>query len=146
MKQHFKPCRTCPFRKDAEPDESPGYSPLPVYVAQTLLPYRIPCHERINYDDPDWKQQCDDLPQCVGHAMLRHAEGLHFRMPPQLLDVEPTEVAFESLLHFWAHHRQISLADAAEELSESTKLQMCANELMRGGARILSQEGVPPEC
>lgn len=137
MKQHKKACKTCPFRDDTPPTETPGGSPLSVYIGQTYLPFQVPCHECIDYDDPDWREKTDDLPQCVGHAMLRKNERLDELLPERLLVVDPDETAFESIQHWWAHHRQISLGDARTELTTGRIVMMCVNEITRKGLRLV---------
>ena len=139
MKQHKKPCGTCPFRIDTEPTEKPGGSPLEVYVGQTFLPFQIPCHECIDYDEEDWKENTDDLPQCVGHAMLRKNERLDEIMPQSLVIVDPDDNAFESIQHWWAHHRKISLGEARSELTTGRIVMMCMNEITRTGMRFVKR-------
>jgi len=139
-KQLKKACKTCPFRNDSEPTETPGGSHLSVYVGQTFLPFQIPCHERIDYDDPDWKEKTDPLPQCAGHAMLRQAEGLSDTLPTTLALLDPDDKAFESIHHWWAHHRQISLEEARQELTTGVIVRMCINELNRAGMRIVQTQ------
>lgn len=139
MKQHKHPCKTCPFRRDSEPTECPGRSPLEVYVAQTLLPFRIPCHELIDYDDPDWHSNCDGVAQCAGHAMLRDAVGVADRMPEAMLHVKHEPVVFSSLQEFWAHHKQISIAEATDELTVAVVADYARRELQRSGLRSVGR-------
>lgn len=123
MKQHHKPCATCPFTSKCSPGETGG-SPAEVYVAQTFLPYWVPCHEFIDYSDPNWKaniqQDIRQTPQCVGHAIMRAKCGVADRMPAPLIAVDPypDDRVFESIAHFYAYHTQIPLDDAVEYLND----------------------------
>lgn len=144
MRQHFRPCGTCPFTNKAAPGETGG-SPVEVYVGQTLYPFRIPCHECINYDDPDWKMKCDNLPQCVGHAMCRSAMGISQHLPNKLLRVEfdRSTGAFRDLIEFWAYHERISYEEALDILTPDKITELCEKEIGRSGARVI--ELVPKE-
>lgn len=142
-KQHRRPCPTCPFIRSSEPGATGG-SPPSVYVAQTLLPYKIPCHEFIDYSDPEWKESClQGVPQCVGHAMLRDAIGVAERLPEALLRVvhDPDTGAFTSLAEFWAHHTGESLEEARALLSPAVIRAMILAELSRAGLKQLNGSG-----
>ena len=127
-KQHTKPCHDCPFTKKAEPGETGGSHPS-VYIAQTILPYWIPCHCCIDYDDPNWKTNYE-TPQCVGHAMMRANTGVADRMPDQLLRAEPTEDAqvFDSLYQMYAYHVGITEEEAIEFLTSDNQITQIAME------------------
>lgn len=116
-KQHKKPCHDCPFTRKSDPGETGG-SPPEVYIAQTILPYWVPCHCAINYEDPNWKSN-HATPQCVGHAMMRHKMGIAEMFPEQLLRIEdkPEAEVFDSLVEMYAYHYGISLQEAQAQLT-----------------------------
>lgn len=93
-----------------------------MFVAQTLAPYWVPCHQHIDYDDPNWKENITKdrtTQQCVGHAIMRDKSHVADLMPDELITVASFEGdnVFESLVHFYAYHKQISIEDAEKELT-----------------------------
>lgn len=137
MHQHKNPCATCPFTSKSKPGATGGSS-VAVYVGQLFLPYQIACHERINYDDPNWKETCNDLPQCVGHAMVRESMGVAELIPDQLLKIrrDPKTGAFRDIYEFWAHHEQISVEAAKALLTLPRIISLTFNEILRDGTKI----------
>ena len=132
-KQSKKPCATCPFTDKCEPGETGG-SPVEVYVGQTFGPFWVPCHERVDYSDPDWKVNYD-TPQCVGHAIMRAKVGSAKLMPEPLLRVAPYEGdhVFDDMAAFWAYHKQCSLEEARDVLTDEKIMELLLSEFRRAG-------------
>lgn len=137
IKQHTKVCGSCPFSTKCEPGALGG-SPPETYVAQTLLPYWVPCHSHLNYDDPNWKTDYSK-PQCVGHAIMRQYEGVAERMPEKLINIVPYEdnPVFGSLVMFYAHHKQLPPA-AAARLLRTEVMPMLQQQLRSPGNQFHS--------
>ena len=134
-KQHKKPCKTCPFTEGCEPGALGG-SPVGTFIAQTFLPYKIPCHEFIDYSDENWKENClHGVPQCVGHAMFRDAVGVADKMPEPLLRVEhdPSTGVFAGVLAFYAHHEGCTIEEAHQRLDIEQELE---KEWNRAGKKV----------
>jgi hypothetical protein len=137
-KQHKKPCHDCPFTTKAAPGETGGSHPA-VYVMQTILPYRIPCHCRIDYSDPNWKKN-DSTPECVGHAIMRVKQGVADKMPEALLRIEPYEgdQVFNNLIEMFCYHTG-STEDEAKAYLELALPQMIIEQTSSESFRIIDQ-------
>jgi hypothetical protein len=136
MNQHNKPCSSCPFATDVEPTENPGGSPLDVYVAQILLGFRVPCHQCIDYDDPDWHSNTFDLPECAGLAAVR-SSLLGNGVPEHLMRAEQSERTFRDIFAWYAHHKGVSIREAVDYLTNLDNLrEMTDKEMRRAGMQI----------
>ncbi len=144
IEQHTNPCRTCPFTKAIAPDLEPGGSPLKVYVAQHFMPFQVPCHECVDYDDdrgePEhgWKKGAVKQAQCVGFAETRSGGGVAQYMPSAsgaLLqqDYEESHGAFHDIWDFYAHHKQFTRREALIEVHPQQVMAWCIEELLRSG-------------
>ena len=153
--QHKAPCKTCPFTSNVKPGELGG-SPPEVYVAQHFLPFKVPCHECVDYEnnqgDPEhgWKDGALEAAQCVGFAMTRNGDGVDEIMPEGLLHAEyddsKTIGAFKDIFDFWAFHNRISRVQAIVYLTPQTMLRMCGKEVERPGYKHLwGREGAKEE-
>lgn len=133
QKQHQNPCGGCPFTDKCEPGETGGSHPW-VYVAQTYGPFWIPCHERIDFSDPEWRTKYGTA-QCVGHAIMRSKLGLSGKMPGNLLEVDHEDFqdsrVFDSMTEFWAYHEQIPVAEAARYTSQEMVVHYLAAQLQQ---------------
>lgn len=136
MSQHKKPCATCPFRRSIEPGALGG-SPPHVYVGQTEGGFMIPCHEVIDYTDPEWKEGARTLidHQCAGAAIYRANNGLP--SPSRILELpEDKEMVFGSHVEFVAHHCKIPKFVAAQALKEVTPAMCLESEKKRAGCKV----------
>lgn len=68
-KQHNRPCRECPWRKESMPGWL-GASQPGEFLQQSDQGHRMPCHLAVNYDSPNWEKQAKTAPQCAGHAIF----------------------------------------------------------------------------
>lgn len=137
MSQHRKPCKTCPFRRESTPQELGG-SPTHVFVGQAYGPFWIPCHECIDYSDPNWREQYHAA-QCAGAAIYRANCHPDIHRPPTILKLEPdTTIVFATPAEFVAHHEHMTLkqADEAIQILKPEFLYQC--ELRRAGAKELT--------
>jgi hypothetical protein len=67
--ERTKPCAGCPWlRRSVLPDGYLGAdNPLHFYRASVAQEQHMPCHEAIDYEDPDWlTTQFPDAPYCAG--------------------------------------------------------------------------------
>lgn len=139
MKQHTKPCSTCPFRRDCTPGELGG-SPVETFIGQAFGAFLIPCHECIDYTDPDWKTNCVKVNQCAGVSIYRSncdpmdRPGALLRLPPD------KELVFATPAEFMAHHHGISVREATERLYRYSPQRHWLTEMLRSGARLITKE------
>ena len=138
MKQHTKPCSTCPFRRDCVPGELGG-SPVETFIGQAFGAFWIPCHECIDYTDPNWREQYH-AGQCAGAAIYRN--NCHPAERPDMLLVLPAsmDLVFASPAEFMAHHHGISEREAMDRLYRYTPQRHWLSEMMRSGAKLIKME------
>lgn len=133
-----KPCKTCPFRKDAKPGGLGGGSPE-TFIAQTMGPWRTPCHAHIDYDDPDWHEKSKgDVPQCVGQAQLRAKEDTEHKNHEPYLATLPDDSTFDSLLDFWMHHTGDDLITTHLLLRKCNIEMLIQEEFARAGTSFVN--------
>lgn len=141
MKQHTKPCSTCPFRRDSTPGELGG-SPVETFIGQTFGAFWIPCHECIDYSDPNWREQYEKG-QCAGTAIYR-ANCHPANRPPELLKLPAdTELVFSTPAEFMAHHLRITVDEAARRLKECHPVNHWLREMRDARARVIEQGILP---
>ncbi len=140
MKQHAKPCSTCPFQRSCEPGELGG-SPTETFIGQAFGGFWIPCHECMDYTDPDWRLQYA-ANQCAGAAIYR--SNCHpAERPPDLLTLpENKELVFATPAEFFAHHKGIPLEDAQRILDRWPPLFWWMCEMNRPGARHIKKGSI----
>ncbi len=142
--QHINPCRTCPFTRAIASDLKPGGSPLKVYVAQHFMPFQVPCHECVDYDEDQgepehgWKEGAVKEAQCVGFAECRSGNGVDQYMPSAsgallIQDYDESHGGFKDIWGFYAHHKQITRREALIEVHPHQVSIWCAEELQRPG-------------
>lgn len=132
--QHKQPCATCPFKRTTKPGTLGG-SPTQVYVGQTEGGFAIPCHERIDYNDPNWRQTFLDVGQCAGAAIFRSNIGKASPRTALVLPADP-ETVFASHAEFVAHHDNITVEEAERQLAETTPRQCVEQEYRRAGVMV----------
>lgn len=129
------PCNECPFRKDIQPGYLGG-SPAETYVGQLQGPFNIPCHMSIDYSDPQWREKSFDVAQCRGAASLRASMKIDGIMPIGIDRIEPSELAFDSIEAFYAHHKGIAIEEAQKILSDEFMMLCLTSELSKAGVII----------
>lgn len=106
-KQHTKPCKECPFRRESAPGYL-GHNTLDDFAMLAMSERHTPCHMTVNYRDPAWEFKQDKAPQCVGRATM-WANTCKMPRDPQLLRAAPDKtVVFSSLAEFTAHHGELA--------------------------------------
>ena len=64
-----KPCNDCPFRRNAAQGWLGAAEPA-WFVESALADYTYygfaPCHQTVNYEDPEWDMKLDQAESCVG--------------------------------------------------------------------------------
>lgn len=64
--KHIKPCSDCAFRRNARPGWT-GAANAYELVAAPLTDSSLPCHQAVDYSDPEWETtQLPDAPLCAG--------------------------------------------------------------------------------
>lgn len=117
MDKHLKPCRECPFNKQAGLNKKDhlGGSETVVYIGQARGPFWLPCHM-----DKAYKGKTSDpavVDQCRGAAIFRANCGIDHEMPPQLLHLpEDRKMVFDSFEEFLSHYEKISIEESTEFL------------------------------
>lgn len=69
---HKTPCQGCPFRRDSVGGwlgEDTG-DPAEYFLATVDREQAQPCHNTIDYDDPDWEDGLDSAPYCAGQLVF----------------------------------------------------------------------------
>lgn len=146
-KQPHKTCETCPFTDRVEPGFLGG-SPPEVYVGQHFLPFRVPCHECVDYSEEDWKPGALESLECTGFAMCRNGAGVDEQMPAELLKetYRKETGSFKDIWDFWAFHKECSRHDALILLRPAVIMGMCAREMDRKDFAFLSsKQGIPEQ-
>lgn len=140
MTQHTHPCKTCPFRRDVETGTLGG-SPVGTFIGQAYGAFWIPCHECIDYTDPNWKEKYH-ANQCAGVAIYR-ANAHPARRPAALLNLPAdVEKVFSSPEQFMAHHLRIPIKEALEKLKTTPPIRHWMNECARAGSVLIPKEAI----
>lgn len=132
------PCSECPFRRDCLPGI--GNPDPTVYVGQAIGPFLLSCHMDPGYAT---NPRSTDLMQCAGAAMFRMSLGVNVLMPPGLHSLTPDGKAFTSAQEMIAHHRQITVEEAAQVIHDLPLMEMFRREMSKTGVQILPKDQVP---
>lgn len=144
MKQHTRPRKTCPFRRDSTPGELGG-SPVETFVGQTYGAFWIPCHELLDYSDPNWREQYH-VSQCAGAAIYRANCHPEIGRPEALLKLpKDTDVVFASPAEFIAHHERISVREAQWVVGLLTPALLHDVQLKRTTSKIIPESTLKNE-
>lgn len=119
--------------RTVEPGELGGSQPQ-TYVGQIEGPFLLPCHEQYTQErsirDPN-------NGQCAGAAIMRANLGIATKMPAMLHSLPAdTSQVFASHAEFLAHHEQITLEEAQQQLRDKTPAQHLWSELQRSGVEV----------
>jgi hypothetical protein len=139
MNQHKKACATCPFSKRSTPGELGG-SPVEMFVGQAYGAFWLPCHEAVDYSDPNWKQKYEAA-QCAGAAIYR--SNCHpAKRPVALLNLpaDSDENVFKSPAEFVAHHMRVSIGMADTLVKVITPESLHEIECKKAEAKFISEE------
>lgn len=138
MNQHHKPCKTCPFSRTSTPGELGGSS-VETYIGQAVGAFWIPCHECVDYSDPNWRYQYK-ASQCAGLAIYRANCHPAIR-PDTLLSLPPDkELVFSEPAEFIAHHYYIPVEAARAALEVITPERLLEIEMKRSGAEYINEQ------
>lgn len=114
-----KPCNDCPFRRkslagwlgSANPEWfiSAALSDYGIEAGATSVP-AAPCHQTVDYEDPDWEDKLDGSDACVGSLIFARNNGKFPRGEETLELVKSVVVDREGVFatshEFINHHRQ----------------------------------------
>ncbi len=67
-----KPCDRCPFRRKSLPGYLGASTPLD-FINTTMGDVPMPCHSTVDYEEPDWEDQCTpdgSARHCAGAAIF----------------------------------------------------------------------------
>lgn len=126
-----KPCSDCPFRRRAMPGWLGASSPEG-FLDCMNRDEPLPCHQTVDYDDPDWLskwQAQENGSMCAGTLifMANKMQRPRTRGFPTMLP-DKTEV-FSDSLEFVRHHREAPIRSWDDDAqSEGAQLQ---RELVR---------------
>lgn len=102
------PCPVCPWLRRCAPGYLGADSPEHFYRTSVTQEQMMPCHDQIDYDDPDWlTTQLPDVDLCAGNLIYYRN---HEKMPrsQRLADavraVSRSRHVFTSPEEFFAHH------------------------------------------
>lgn len=135
MSNPSKPCGECPFRRTIEPGALGGSS-VETYLGQCVGPFAIPCHMRIDYSDPKWREKSFGTPQCAGAATFRSAIGADKLMPEGIHVLPPSEEVFATTGEFMSHHTGKPLEQCEKETTVEHLSAMLSHEMKRSGVII----------
>lgn len=134
VRHPVKPCKDCPFMASTEPGKLGGSLPE-VYIGQVYGPFLLPCHQHCDFDDPNWKDDVVNLPQCAGAAMFRKHNGVSDRLPDMVHSLQPVEGLLATPVAFYMHHKQISEEEAKESLKVCSPARLLAMQLSSQAAK-----------
>lgn len=102
------PCRGCPFKLRSIPGYLGADRPVPFVAKTWLVELDMPCHQAIDYSDPDWLEtQEPGAPMCAG-ALILMANGHKLprdqRMAEAVRAVGQSDEVFASVAAFLDHH------------------------------------------
>jgi hypothetical protein len=134
-----QPCSDCPFRRAAMPGWLGAGSPES-FIDCMNRDEPLPCHQTIDYDDPDWLEKWsaqESGSMCAG-ALIFMANKMQRPRTRGFPTLPPDKVAvFSNTVEFVRYHREAgthSWDDDAQ--NEGAKLQ---RELVRRGAEAAGQ-------
>lgn len=115
------PCPACPWRVQSAPgylgDDEPD-----AFYGKTVDEVAMPCHEAIDYSDPDWRTtQLPDADLCAG-GLIHMANIAKLPRDPTLADavraVKPSTAVFIHPAQWWAHHAGLTAEEASATWSQ----------------------------
>ncbi len=105
---HLKPCPVCPFLRTSAAGYLGEATPVD-FVEATLNECEMPCHEEIDYNDPDWEEeQLPDAALCAG-ALIFMRNQCKLPRDPELAAAcksvaADREAVFLNRAEFLSHH------------------------------------------
>lgn len=109
------PCKDCPWRVTSLPGYLGEDDPVHFYWQSVTHENEMPCHEQIDYGDPDWQEtQLPGTDLCAG--MLIHFRNsckmpVTPKMTAAVKEVKPSAAVFLFVTDYMRHH----LPRASEE-------------------------------
>lgn len=143
MKDLQKPCKECAFSRSSTPGALGG-SPAEVYIGQCFGPFFIPCHMTYEENNEELRQNLHCTGGCAGSAVFRANCGWDQAMPKGVnkLPADHEEV-FSSPVEFLAHHKQITLFEAMNQLMHQNPAELLRIEMSKAGMRLLNADRTP---
>jgi len=134
-----QPCSDCPFRRKAMPGWLGAGSPES-FVDCMNRDEPLPCHQTIDYDDPDWLAKWsaqENGSMCAG-ALVFMANKLQRPKAPGFPTLPPDKTnVFANTIEFVRHHREAGTHSwDDDEQNEGARLQ---REIIRRGAESMGQ-------
>lgn len=117
-----------------EPGKLGGSLPE-VYIGQIYGPFLLPCHQHCDFEDPNWKDDVLNIPQCAGAAMFRKQNGISERLPELVHALPPIDGLLDTPTAFYMHHKQISEDEAKAELAIFTPARLLTMQLSSQAAK-----------
>lgn len=145
------PCPECAFVRTIPPGALGG-SPPEVYIGQAHGPFHVPCHKQYGdrmsedgvVDTKRVKNEAEHINACAGMAVFRANIGMDKYLPEEITRLpKDTKRVFASVPEFLAHHKQISLFKAMQELAVNPPAKMLREVMGRAGNRIILLKNEP---
>jgi len=117
------PCAECPWLRRSMAGYLGADEPVHFYRESVTYEGLMPCHNEIDYDDPDWTEtQLPDVSLCAGNLIyfrnnLKRPRRLELQAPFEA--VRPSRHVFSWPEEFMAHHAQ---QGEARELARQASL------------------------
>lgn len=129
------PCNECPFRRVSTPGYIGKNVTAAVYVGQAAGPFWLPCHkeEQYNLQNPmESMNRVDQIAQCAGAAHYRANTGVAVLMPNEIHHLPPDrDKVFATPAELLAHHDQVTIEEAEEQLRKTPVTELLAIELAK---------------
>lgn len=143
MKDLPAPCHDCAFRRDSVPGHLGG-SEAEVYIGQCYGPFFIPCHLTYDKVDDHLRENLHCTGGCAGSAVFRANVGVDHLMPPGINRLpQDHEAVFSTPAQFIAHHKQISLREAAQLLEHRPPMFLVMDEMRKAEVRLMGADRKP---
>lgn len=106
--KHKEPCVRCPFRRKSWPGYLGADEP-DHFLLLALSDGDMPCHTKVNYEDPAWEAKLKNKPMCAGRLVFLKNQ-IKLPRDRELANAvnaieRDTEAVFEWPHEFLAHHK-----------------------------------------
>lgn len=130
-------CAQCPYHRGTTKEYLDTRGQMGErFVGQAIGGFFLPCHMESGFKQ--YKDNPNDAPQCAGAAKFRANIGIADAMPQGLSKLPKDEAVFGSPEELIAHHRGVSVKDAASFLKHYPPALLAAIEHARKTKNIVA--------